>query len=55
MLLVKGVRSLNALTYTTCSYKPVQGMLLIFRSSLRHMVKVGSNTDPRVSLSFNFA
>jgi uncharacterized protein (TIGR02466 family) len=55
MLPVKGVQSLNALTFTSCSYKPVQGMLLIFRSSLRHMVQVGSNTDARVSLSFNFA
>jgi uncharacterized protein (TIGR02466 family) len=55
MMPVKGVQSFNALTFTTCSYKPVQGMLLIFRSSLRHMVQVGSNTEPRVSLSFNFA
>jgi len=55
MLPVKGVQSPNELSFTSSSYKPVQGMLLIFRSSLRHMVQVGSNTDARVSLSFNFA
>jgi len=42
--------------YNSLAFKvtPKPGLLIIFKSSLRHMVELGSNKEPRVSLSFNF-
>ena len=54
MFPVKEIESRNTYTYMSCTYAAKERMLLIFRSSLRHMVQVGSNKAPRVSLSFNF-
>lgn len=38
-----------------CIYTPLEGTLLIFRSYLRHMVEIGKNKDPRITLAFNYA
>lgn len=55
MMPVKEVNLLNSLTFVTARYKPVAGNLIIFRSHLRHLVEPGTNTDPRISIAFNFA
>ena len=34
---------------------PKEGMLILFRSYLEHMVLPNKNTDPRISISFNFS
>lgn len=38
-----------------CIYTPTEGTLLIFRSYLKHMVEIGKNKDPRITLAFNYA
>ena len=48
---IKEYNGYNSLTYHV---KPQEGLLVIFKSSIRHMVEVGHNDDPRISLSFNF-
>ena len=48
---IKEYNGYNSLTYHV---KPQEGLLVIFKSSIRHMVEVGRNDDPRISLSFNF-
>ena len=35
-------------------YEVKEGMLIIFKSSLRHRVPEGLNTDPRISIAMNF-
>jgi len=54
MMPVKNFKQLNDLTQDRIDYQPKEGMLLIFRSYLRHCVQSGTNTDPRVSISLNF-
>lgn len=54
MFPVKEIQSLNSFSFTSCSYAPQERMLLVFRSSLRHMVQMGKNAEPRISFSFNF-
>jgi uncharacterized protein (TIGR02466 family) len=44
----------NKYNFKTVKYSPKQGMLLIFRSYLRHMVSIGTNEKPRISIAFNF-
>ena len=54
MLPVKGIQTPTELSFKDCHYQPQKKTLLIFRSFLRHMVEIGSNTDPRISVAFNF-
>lgn len=54
MLPVKGIKNNTPLSFKDCHYQPQKKTLLIFRSFLRHMVEIGSNDDPRISIAFNF-
>jgi len=54
MLPIKNIPVRNDLSYVKVGYQPTAGTLIIFRSYLRHMVTVGTNTDPRISVAFNF-
>ena len=54
MISLKNVDEMNNVNSNFVSYQPTEGDLLIFRSSLRHMVKLGYNKEPRVSLAYNF-
>jgi uncharacterized protein (TIGR02466 family) len=51
---LKTVNNKNQLSYSRISYTPGTGLLLIFRSYLRHAVEPGTNTDPRISIAMNF-
>ena len=44
----------NELTFPTCTYSPIQGRLLIFRSYLEHSVKNKTNDDKRIIFSYNY-
>lgn len=55
MVPLHNVSSHNAYNSMTHTYSPKERSLIIFRSSLRHMVQVGHNKEPRISLSFNFS
>lgn len=37
------------------SYPPIENSLIIFRSYLQHMVKVGKNKEDRISIALNFS
>ena len=54
MLPVKNIRERTELSYLTCDYGMTDGTLIIFRSNLRHMVRLCENTEPRISIAFNF-
>lgn len=55
MLSIKNLSSeLNYLSNRSCIYPATTDRLIIFRSYLEHMVKQGTNTEDRISLSFNF-
>jgi uncharacterized protein (TIGR02466 family) len=54
MLPLKNLSNDNELTYKTCKYRAVTNRAVIFRSYLEHMVQKGTNTEDRISLSFNF-
>ena len=54
MMPLKSIAEKNTLSYTRTDYTPVTGMLLIFRSYLRHLVEPGTNVDKRISLALNF-
>ena len=54
MLPIKNIPVRNDLSYVKVGYQPTAGTLIIFRSYLRHMVTLGTNTDPRISVAFNF-
>jgi len=43
----------NDLTSPTCSYAPIPGRLLIFRSSTEHMTDF-KKTQKRIIMSYNF-
>lgn len=47
------VQDWNDMTSGTASYKPVQGMLLIFPSWLEHSVTTNLTAEDRISISFN--
>ena len=51
---LKAIAEKNTLSFTRTGYTPTTGMLLIFRSYLRHLVEPGFNTDKRISLALNF-
>lgn len=48
-------KDLNAASFKSCSYKPKNGMLLIFRSNLLHMVERNEENASRISISMNFS
>ena len=54
MMMPKNIVGPTKFNRPTCSYEPKQGMLLIFRSYLRHMVQNGTNEEDRISISMNF-
>ena len=37
-----------------CMYEPMVGNLIIFRSFMQHMVELGTNKEPRMTLAFNY-
>ena len=47
------IRDLTPLSYKTMSFEPQNGMLLIFRSNLRHMVEKNLSDNNRISISMN--
>lgn len=51
---VKTQGNKNHLRYTRISYTPQPGLLLIFRSYLRHCVEPGTNATPRISIAANY-
>jgi uncharacterized protein (TIGR02466 family) len=51
---VKNIIKNNDLNYKTCHYTPDKGTLIIFRSYLRHMVEKCLNTEPRITIAFNY-
>ncbi len=55
MFPVKNIKGKNQLSYSRIHYTPKQGMLLIFRSYLRHLVEPGTNAEPRISIALNFS
>lgn len=54
MLPIKDIPVRNDLSYVKVGYQPSAGTLIIFRSYLRHMVTLGTNSEPRISVAFNF-
>jgi uncharacterized protein (TIGR02466 family) len=40
--------------YKSYHFEPEEGMLLIFRSNLQHMVEQNKSDEPRISISMNF-
>jgi uncharacterized protein (TIGR02466 family) len=55
MFPVINITQMNDLTLERINYKPKSGTLLIFRSYLRHCVRGGTNTEPRISIALNYA
>jgi uncharacterized protein (TIGR02466 family) len=55
MFPLKSIQKKNQLSYTRINYTPTPGLLLIFRSYLRHCVEPGTNTEPRISIALNFS
>lgn len=54
MMPVRNITKQNDLNFERIDYHPKEGMLIIFRSYLRHCVQQGTNTESRVSISLNF-
>lgn len=54
MLPLKNISQRNDLSFVKVGYQPVEGMLIIFRSYLRHSVLRSSMKDLRISAAFNF-
>lgn len=54
MLPIEKITDRNHLSYHKVGYEVEEGMLLIFRSYLRHAVRAGTNKEPRISLALNF-
>ena len=44
----------NKYNSDTCNFKLYDRIMLIFPSTLLHCVPSGENTEPRISLSFNY-
>lgn len=55
MFPLKNVKEGNHLCFNRVFYKVEEGMLLVFRSYLRHAVVPGKNKAPRISISANFS
>jgi len=54
MLPIASIPERNNLSYHKVGYEAEEGMLVIFRSYLRHAVRAGSNKEPRISFALNF-
>jgi uncharacterized protein (TIGR02466 family) len=54
MVPIKNISDPTEASYRTCHYSPTENTLLIFRSYLRHMVELGQNEEPRISIALNF-
>ena len=48
------IKEYTDLSFETCSFKPAENSLLIFRSHLRHHVSPNKNKNERISLAFNY-
>lgn len=54
MMPVLNIKERNDLTFERVAYTPKAGTLLIFRSYIRHCVREGTNTEPRISIALNY-
>lgn len=54
MLPLRNIKDRNHLSFIKVGYQPQEGMLLIFRSYLRHMVLRNLDDDVRISVALNF-
>lgn len=54
MMPLNNISIQNPSNFQNCSYNPKAGTLIIFRSYLKHMVPMCQNTDPRITIAFNF-
>ena len=54
MVSLRNIVEFNKFNSTYMSLQPKERTLLIFRSSLQHMVKMGTNKKPRISVALNF-
>jgi uncharacterized protein (TIGR02466 family) len=54
MLPIKNIDNYNYWSNRVAHFTPEAGMLIIFRSYLRHMVEMNNNTAPRISIAMNF-
>jgi uncharacterized protein (TIGR02466 family) len=54
MLPPVNIKEHTNLSFETCSFKPSENSLLIFRSHLRHHVSPNKNKNERISLAFNY-
>jgi uncharacterized protein (TIGR02466 family) len=48
------IKVMNYTSFKTFSFSPEEGLLLIFRSNLRHMVEKNTSNDSRISVAMNF-
>jgi uncharacterized protein (TIGR02466 family) len=55
MMPILGIKKINDLSLERIWYTPEEGMLIIFRSFIKHSVRVGTNVEPRVSIALNYA
>ena len=55
MMPVANIKKINTLSRERVWFTPEEGMLIIFRSFIRHSVRAGTNTEPRVSIALNYA
>ena len=54
MLSLRGMVEYNRINSTYWGFQPMERSLMIFKSSLQHMVKMGINKKPRISLALNY-
>lgn len=52
---VNNMKSINVLSEERFHITPNEGTLIIFRSFIRHAVRAGKNTTPRISIALNYA
>jgi hypothetical protein len=55
MMPVLNIKKINTLSRERVWFEPKEGTLIIFRSYIRHSVRAGTNTEPRVSIALNYA
>ena len=55
MMPVKNISSPGNLNFERINIPPQEGLLIIFRSYLRHCVNQGFNTEPRISIALNYS
>lgn len=51
---IRDIKKPNSFNYDVAKFDAKEGRLIIFRSYVRHCVTAGMNSDPRISLSFNY-